>query len=153
MLNCGQGRPPIEDATMTTSKSVPADPFTAWMTGRRPRSRRGLATAPTPGRRFAFYARTSTVGFQDPSSSVAWQREAAAELIAGTGRIIGEYVDLGCSRRVRWKQRPEASALLDAVASASSRFDAIVVGEYERAFSGRQLQQLLPYLTDHDVEL
>ncbi|SHN46909.1 recombinase family protein [Cryptosporangium aurantiacum] len=140
---------------MTTLKPIPADPFTTWMARRRPRFRLDLATATAPaqGRRFAFYARTSTVGFQDPSSSVAWQREAATALIAGSERIIAEYVDLGCSRRVRWEQRPEASALLAAIGSASARFDAIVVGEYERAFSGRQLQQLLPYLTDHDVEL
>ncbi|GAA0220991.1 hypothetical protein GCM10009539_02760 [Cryptosporangium japonicum] len=84
---------------------------------------------------------------------MAWQRAAATALITGSGQIAVEYVDIGCSRRVPWERRLQAAALLDAATSAVRAFDAIVVGEYERAFAGRQLQRLLPFLTDRGLQL
>ena len=47
----------------------------------------------TPGLRFAFYGRTSTERFQDRWTSLGWQREVAAELVAGHGRIVREFFD------------------------------------------------------------
>jgi hypothetical protein len=96
------------------------------------------------GLRFAFYGRTSTVEFQDPVSSLAWQREAAECAIAGRGRIVAEFLDVGHSRRRPWRDRPQARALLEAVRAPDRGFDAIVVGEYERAFAGDEFERLAP---------
>lgn len=101
----------------------------------------------------AFYGRTSTLDFQDRASSQAWQREVAECVIAGRGVIVAEYFDAGYSRRLPWADRPEAAALLAALAAPDREFDAIVVGDYERAFFGTQLQQLLPLLDRHGVQL
>jgi hypothetical protein len=98
------------------------------------------------GLRFAFYGRTSTVDFQDRDSSLAWQREVAECVVAGRGVIVAEFFDAGYSRRLPWADRPEAAALLAALADPDRKFDAIVVGEYERAFFAQQLQHLLPLL-------
>lgn len=45
----------------------------------------------------------------------------------------------------------QAGALLAAIASPHRTFDAIVVGEYERAFYGRQLHKLMPFFQRHDI--
>ncbi|MEV6871492.1 recombinase family protein [Amycolatopsis sp. NPDC051128] len=103
--------------------------------------------------RFAFYGRTSTVEHQDPVSSAAWQREAAETLIARHGVIVAEYFDAGCSRRLPWRDRPEAAALLAALPDPDRGFDAIVVGEYERAFAADQFEQLAPTLTRYEVQV
>src|SRR5262245_55564753 len=94
------------------------------------------------GLRFAFYGRISTARFQDEWWSRVWQRDCAADLVAGRGRIVVDFFDVGCSRRRPWPCRPRAAELLAAVARADRGFDAIVVGEYERAFAGDQLAQL-----------
>jgi site-specific DNA recombinase len=94
------------------------------------------------GLRFAFYGRTSTTDHQDRVSSAGWQREAAEELIGGHGTIVAEFFDAGCSRRRAWTNRPQAAALLAALADPGHRFDAIVVGEYERAITGTQFARM-----------
>ncbi|MGW4800860.1 recombinase family protein, partial [Nonomuraea sp. NPDC004297] len=103
--------------------------------------------------RFALYARTSTADFQDPVSSCGWQREAAQILVAGRGVIVAEVVGIGYSRRLPWNERPQSAALLVALADPDRGWDAIVVGEYERAFSGDQLTRLLPLFQSYGVEL
>ncbi|TYC20028.1 recombinase family protein [Micromonospora sp. MP36] len=95
----------------------------------------------------------STVEHQDRVTSQHWQRDCATELIAGHGVIVAEYFDVGCSRRRGWQQRPQAAALLAALDDPDRGFDAIVVGEYERAFSANQLQHLAPVLEQHGVQL
>jgi DNA invertase Pin-like site-specific DNA recombinase len=95
----------------------------------------------------------STVDYQDRASSSRWQYAYAGELIAGHGRIVVEYFDEGVSRRVAWPDRPQAARLLAAIANPGRGFDAIVVGEYERAFHGQQLAQLAPVLRQHKVPL
>jgi site-specific DNA recombinase len=88
------------------------------------------------GLRFAFYGRTSTADYQDRFSSHGWQREVADELIADHGTLLAEFFDVGCPRRLPWSRRPQASTLLAALPGGeAARFDAIVVGEYERAFA------------------
>jgi len=84
-----------------------------------------------PWSRFAFYGRMSTEEYQDRETSSRWQRQVAEETIAGRGVIVAEYFDV-CSRRLPWCERPAATALLKA--TADRLFDAVVVGEYERAF-------------------
>ncbi|MFD0817500.1 recombinase family protein [Micromonospora zhanjiangensis] len=95
----------------------------------------------------------STVDFQDRTSSCRWQRDYAEDLVAGRGRIVAEFFDEGVSRRIAWPDRPQAARLLAAVADPARGFDAIVVGECERAFHGQQLERLSPNLVEHGVQL
>ncbi|MGW0891543.1 recombinase family protein [Saccharopolyspora sp. NPDC002578] len=95
----------------------------------------------------------STKEFQDQETSLAWQREVAEETIAGRGVIVAEYFDEGCSRRWSWSKRPQAAALLDAVRSPDRGFDAVVVGEYEHAFYGNQVQAVMAFLAERGVGL
>jgi site-specific DNA recombinase len=127
--------------------------LTAWLSQKGSESTRDTATRAVDGVRFAFYGRVSTVRFQDRNSSRAWQREMADDLVVGHGEIVTEFFDVGCSRRVPWRQRPAARALLAAVAAPDRVFDAVVVGEYERAFFGDQLTALLPVLRGSGVGL
>jgi site-specific DNA recombinase len=101
--------------------------------------------------RFAFYGRVSTEGFQDRSSSRRWQWDCATALIGGRGRIVAEYFDVGCTRRQPWSRRPQARELLRAAAGPDRGFDAIVVGEADRAFCGTQLLSLAPLLAAYGV--
>jgi site-specific DNA recombinase len=103
--------------------------------------------------RFAFYGRTSTEDYQDRASSEYWQRDVAENVIFGRGVVVSEFFDSGYSRRLPWTGRPEAAALLHAVADPDRGFDAIVVGEFERAFYGEQLQQLMPVFDRFGVQL
>jgi len=144
---------------MTTSMvDLAADDLLAgWVAQRqrvaaRIRGRRRI-TPTTGGLRFAFYGRVSTEDFQDPISSRRWQYDCADELVAGHGAIVAEFFDIGQSRRKAWVDRPQAAALLTAIADPQRGFDAIVVGEYERAFHGSQLALLVPLLARHGVQL
>ena len=87
--------------------------------------------------RFAFYGRVSTEDWQDPVTSRARQREQAAALAAGHGRIVAEFFDSGHSRILPWARRPQAAALVAALADPDRGWDAIVIREYERAFYGK----------------
>ena len=109
------------------------------------RSGRRLAMGPSRGGlRFAFYGRVSTKDWQDPVTSRARQREQAAALTAGHGTIVAEFFDAGQSRTVAWGRRPQAAALVAALADPDRGWDAIVIGEYERAFYGSQYASMAP---------
>jgi len=110
-----------------------------------------MPAAAAQGARFAFYGRTSTEGFQDSETSRAWQREVAESVIAGHGEIAVEFVDVGWSCEVAWERRPRASALLTAARSPGRRFDAVVVGEYERGFTARQFLRVAERLARDGV--
>jgi site-specific DNA recombinase len=47
---------------------------------------------------------------------------------------VAEFFDFGESRSVAWARRSQAAALVAALADPDRGWDAIVVGEYERAF-------------------
>lgn len=115
---------------------------------------RRQAASPSAGLRFAFYGRTSTVEFQDPVTSRAWQREMADSVISDRGRVTCEFFDVGCPRRIAWPRRPRAAALLEQAPNAARRFDAVVVGEFERAFTGgRQFDEVAGMLAACGVAL
>ncbi|GAB3681673.1 hypothetical protein GCM10027597_27620 [Saccharopolyspora tripterygii] len=117
--------------------------------------RRGLRSVAEPvgGVRFAFYGRMSTSEFQDSMTSRAWQRAVAEELVEGVGAIVADYFDEGRSRRWSWWDRPAASALLAAAEDRDREFDAIVVGEYERAFYGEQFREVVAHLNALGVQV
>ncbi len=115
------------------------DLLAEWAASRRPRVRHHGRVV-EGGLRFAFYGRVSTKDYQDPVSSRRWQYDFAVELMAGRGRIVAEYFDVGYSREVSWND-PERG------------FEAIVVGEYTRAFFGSQATHLAPLLEEHGVQL
>ncbi|WP_157441781.1 recombinase family protein [Actinoplanes awajinensis] len=115
---------------------------------------RGRTGPPRPGPlRFAFYGRFSTVGYQDPATSRAWQLESAGRLIAGRGRVVAEFFDEGWSRSLPWTRRPQAAALLAAAANPACEFDAVVVAEFERAFTAGQAQSVIAQLNAYGVQL
>ena len=97
------------------------------------RARRRWAPAVTGATWFAFYGRISTGEYQDATSSRTWQLDSARQAIAGRGHILEEFFYVGCSRRLPWTERPKAAALLTAATSTDHPFNAVVVGEYERA--------------------
>ena len=94
---------------------------------------------------FAFYGRVSTEDAQDPEASRSWQKRRAIDLITPHGGVLAaDYFDVGQSRSLPWKRRPEASRLLADVASNDRRFDAVVIGEPARAFYGPQFGLTFP---------
>ena len=118
------------------------------------RSGRRRGVEPVRGAlRFAFYGRVSTEDYQDPVTSRARQLAQAQGLVAGSGQITAEFFDAGQSRVLPWARRPQAAALLAAMADPDRGFDAIVIGEYERAFYGSQYALMAPLFEHYDVQL
>jgi site-specific DNA recombinase len=52
-----------------------------------------------------------------------------------------------------WARRPQAAALLAALAGPGCGFGAIVIGEYERAFYGGQYALMAPLFEHYGVQL
>ncbi|MDT8912913.1 recombinase family protein [Amycolatopsis sp. PS_44_ISF1] len=95
----------------------------------------------------------STVEFQDRETSSGWQREVAEETVRGRGVIVAEYFDEGCSLRLPWRERPAAAQLMAAAEHPNRPFDAVVIGEYERAFYGDQFNAVLTTLREQGIQL
>jgi site-specific DNA recombinase len=97
---------------------------------------------------------THTEDAQDPEASRSWQKRRAMELIAPHGgTLVADYFDVGQSRALPWKRRPEASRLLADVARRDCGFDAVVIGEPARAFYGPPFALTFPVLTHYGVGL
>jgi site-specific DNA recombinase len=103
--------------------------------------------------RFAFYGRVSTEDWQDPVTSRARQREQAEALVRGHGVIVAEFFDAGESRTVAWGRRSQAAALVARLADPGRGWDAVVIGEYERAFYGSQYAAMAPLFEHYGVQL
>jgi site-specific DNA recombinase len=103
--------------------------------------------------RFAFYGRVSTEDWQDPVTSRIRQREQAEALVRGHGHIVAEFFDEGQSRTVAWGRRPQSAALVARLADPDRGWDAVVVGEYERAFYSSQYALMAPLLGHYGVQL
>jgi DNA invertase Pin-like site-specific DNA recombinase len=103
--------------------------------------------------RFAFYGRVSTEDWQDPVTSRARQHAQAESLVRGSGVIVAEFFDIGQSRTVAWARRPQAAALVAQLADPGRGWDAIVVGEYGRAFYGAQYAAMAPLFEHYRVQL
>ena len=122
----------------------------AWAEASGRRRARGQARG---GLRFAFYGRVSTEDWQNPESSRARQREQAEALVRGHGQVVAEFFDEGESRTVAWGRRPQAAALVALLADPCRGWDAIVVGEYERASYGSQYALTAPLFGHYSVQL
>jgi site-specific DNA recombinase len=106
------------------------------------------------GTKFAFYGRVSTEDQQDPTSSKQWQLCRAQSLIEPHGgMVVTEFFDIGQSRSLPWKRRPESLALLEAFKDPKRGFEAVVIGEPARAFYGGQFGLTFPVFTHYGVEL
>ncbi len=103
--------------------------------------------------RFAFAGRVSTEDQQDPETSRNWQLARAQALIAQQGQIVAEFFDVGQSRSIPWKRRPQASQLLDTLKDPGRGFDAVVIGEPQRAFYGNQFGLTFPVFVHYGVQL
>lgn len=104
--------------------------------------------------RFAFYGRVSTEDQQDPTSSKGWQLSRARALIEPHGGdVVTEFFDIGQSRSLPWKRRPEAAALLDAFRDPNRGFGGVVIGEPARAFYGNQFGLTFPVFVHYGIEL
>jgi len=118
------------------------------------RKGRRRAGVPGPGGlRFAFYGRVSTEDWQDPVTSRARQREQAGVLVAGYGTIVAEFFDCGAQPHAAGARRPQAAALVAQLADPDRGWDAIVIGEYERAFYGNQYASMASLFEHYGVSL
>ena len=103
--------------------------------------------------RFAFYGRVSTEDWQDPVTSRARQLQQALMLVTGVGMIVAEFFDIGESRTLPWARRPQSAALVAQLADPDRGWEAIVIGEYERAFYGNQYASMAPLFEHYAVSL
>lgn len=104
--------------------------------------------------RFASWGRVSSEDRQDPESSRAWQYARGKALIEPHGGVIvAEFFDIDKSRSIPPQRRPEASKLLAALADAHRGFEAVVVGEPQRAFYGNQFGNTYPLFAHYGIPL
>jgi site-specific DNA recombinase len=103
--------------------------------------------------RFAFCGRVSTEDQQDPEASRNWQLGRARALTEKHGEIVAEFFDVGQSRSLPWKRRPQANLLLEALRDPDRGFDAVVIGEPHRAFYGNQFSLIFPLFEHYNVAL
>ena len=65
-----------------------------------------------------------------------------------------EFFDIGNSRSLPWPRRPETARLLAKIRSGTNRWDAIVIGEFARAFGAPiQYSTVYPLLQHFGIEL
>ncbi|MFE7718172.1 recombinase family protein [Nocardia rhizosphaerihabitans] len=95
----------------------------------------------------------STEDHQDPHASRNWQLARARALIEPHGEIVAEFFDIGHSRSIPWRRRPEANHLLDRLGDPDRGFDAVVIGEPQRAFYGNQFGLTFPVFVHYGVQL
>ncbi len=134
----------------TEARRLDREELLAWA------ERAGHRPAAGPGRggmRFAFYGRVLTEDHQDPVTSRARQLGQAGALVAGHGRIVAEFFDIGQSRTLAWARRPQAAALVAGLADPDRGWDAVVIGEYERAFYGSQFASMAPLFEHYGIQL
>jgi site-specific DNA recombinase len=103
---------------------------------------------------FAFYGRVGSIRLQDVAASRAWQITRACQLIEPRrGVIVAEYFDIGHTRALPWQRRPHASRLLAALRDPDRGFQAVVIGEPQRAFYAGQFSLTYPVFEHFGVQL
>jgi DNA invertase Pin-like site-specific DNA recombinase len=109
-----------------------------------------------PERKFAFYARVSTAqehGFQEAQSSLDWQQSRATSLIKEQGEIVATYFDIDERRATPFIRRAKGREIIKELQEGTNQWNALVVGEVKRVFSGSQLEDVYPLLERRGVEL
>ncbi|MGH9214168.1 MAG: recombinase family protein [Acidimicrobiales bacterium] len=103
---------------------------------------------------FAFVGRVSTEDNQEPEASRARQVAKARAILPPGAQIVAEYFDIGDSRSVPWARRPQTGRLLTELRAGTHRWNAIVVGEFARAFGAPiQYSTTYPLLQHFGIEL
>src|SRR5258706_3193263 len=69
------------------------------------------------------------------------------------GHLVAEFFDIGLSRLLPRKRRPQAAALLESFKDPGRGFDAVVIGEPARAFYGNQFGLTFPVFVHYGVQL
>ncbi len=105
------------------------------------------------GLRFAFYGRASTEDWQDPMTSRARQRDQAQALVARHGQIAAEFFDIGQSRPWPGRAVRRPLSLSRRWLTRTAGWDAVVIGEYERAFYGSQYASMAPLFEHYGIQL
>src|SRR6266568_2668468 len=139
------------EGTCGTGRAAGRDDLVAWAA--RSGGPQATGGAVGGGLRLAFYGRVSTEDWQDPVTSQARQCAQAEALVRGHGVIVAEFFDVGESRTVAWPRRPRAAALVAELAAPGRGWDAVVIGEYERAFYGSQYGAMAPLFEHYGVQL
>lgn len=104
--------------------------------------------------RFAFGGRVSTEDNQEPEASRARQLDQARRIIPPGAEIVEEYFDIGFSRSLPWPRRPETARLLADMRAGTNRWNAVVVGEFARAFGAPiQYSTIYPLFQHFGIEL
>jgi site-specific DNA recombinase len=104
--------------------------------------------------KLAFWGRVSTQDRQDPQASRAWQHSRAIDLVKPRGgEIVAEFFDIDKSRLIPPARRPQASLLLAELANPDRGWEAVVVGEPQRAFYGNQVGNTFPLFEHYGVPL
>jgi DNA invertase Pin-like site-specific DNA recombinase len=103
---------------------------------------------------FAFVGRVSTEEMQEPEASRARQIAKASTILPPSAQIVADYFDIGDTRALPWPRRPETSRLLRELRSGTNTWNAIVVGEFTRAFGAPiQYSTTYPLLQHFRIEL
>jgi len=97
--------------------------------------------------------RVSTEDWQDPVTSRARQLQQAVMPTAGHGAIVAQFFDAGESRTLPWARRPQAAALVAQLVDPGRGWDAVVIGEYERASCGNQYASMAPLFEHYGIQL
>ncbi|MDE1674616.1 recombinase family protein [Nocardia gipuzkoensis] len=77
----------------------------------------------------------------------------ANALVGQHGQIVAEFFDIGQSRSIPRKRRPAAGRLLELLKEPERGFDAVVIGEPQRAFYGNQFGLTFPVFVHYGVQL
>ena len=146
----GQVAVSLRRASLFTGSGVKSDGLQAWAerSGRHP-----VVRPLAGGLRFAFYGRLSTEDYQDPSDIAGAAARSGGRpgwrVRADRGRVLRRRAEPGAPMGAP----PQAAALLAAMADPDRAFDAIVIGEYERAFYGSQYALMAPLFEHYGVQL
>jgi DNA invertase Pin-like site-specific DNA recombinase len=78
----------------------------------------------------------------------------ASTILPPSAQIVADYFDIGDTRALPWPRRPETGRLLRELRSGTNTWNAIVVGEFTRAFGAPiQYSTTYPLLQHFGIEL
>ena len=141
-------------AAALARKGASSEPVTDGLATWAKRTGRRLAAEPGAGDcGLLSTGQVSTEDCQDPVTSRALQWDQAGRLVTGHDQIVAEFFDIGQSRTLAWARRPRAAALVAELADPDRGWDAIVIGEYERAFYGSQYTSMAPLFEHYGIQL